>query len=215
MKLHARHDPDESHFFVDDIEVPYETYKAIFEQEASKKHNATNSSMVVPQGAIKIPPPGARVFRATTTITMVSGGFDPIHIGHIRMFQAARDLYPFSFLYVILNSDQFLIEKKGFVFMPFNEREEILQDIKSVDFVLPCVDKDQTVRESIRLISKMWVGADKIVFANGGDRTQGTVPEEDVCRELGIEMAWNVGGGKIQSSSDLVRKLHENKKDSA
>jgi D-beta-D-heptose 7-phosphate kinase/D-beta-D-heptose 1-phosphate adenosyltransferase len=61
----------------------------------------------------------------------------------------------------------------------------------------------------------MWVGADKIVFANGGDRTQGTVPEEDVCRELGIEMAWNVGGGKIQSSSDLVRKLHENKKDSA
>jgi D-beta-D-heptose 7-phosphate kinase/D-beta-D-heptose 1-phosphate adenosyltransferase len=215
MKLHARHDPDESHFFVDDIEVPYETYKKIFEQEASKKHNATNSSMVVDPGVMQIKSPAGAFRIYPTAIIMVSGGFDPIHIGHIRMFQAARDLYPGSFLYVILNSDQFLIEKKGFVFMPFNEREEILQDIKSVDFILPCVDEDQTVRESIRLISKMWVGADKIVFANGGDRTQGTVPEEDVCRELGIEMAWNVGGGKIQSSSDLVRKLHENKKDSA
>jgi len=205
------HSPD-WRFFVDDIEVPYETYAKSLKQAENEKHNATNSSMTVPPGMKIIPPPpGARTI-TPTAIVIVSGGFDPIHVGHIRMFEATKEIYPGSYLYAILNSDRFLMEKKGFVFMPSSEREEILREIKSVDFVLHCVDEDQTVRESIRLIAKMWVGADKIVFANGGDRTKGTVPEEDVCRELGVEMAWNVGGGKIQSSSELVKKLHENKK---
>jgi cytidyltransferase-like protein len=234
MKFRVSHSIDGSHFFLYGIEVPRKTYEMVLEQEVEKKRNATNSSMVVPTGSKMIPhpassrneskynpfneikkPPSGTMTIKPAVIVIVSGGFDPIHVGHIRMFQEARELYPNSFLYAILNSDRFLLEKKGFVFMPFEEREEILQAIKTVDFVFPCVDEDQTVRESIRFIAKMWVGADRIVFANGGDRTQGKVPEENVCRELGIEMEWGVGGGKVQSSSDLVKSLHENKEDNA
>lgn len=124
----------------------------------------------------------------------VSGGFDPVHIGHVRMFNEASK---YGDVYVILNSDEFLKKKKGSAFMPFNERRELLENLKSVHEVVPCVDADMTVCETLRLLKPDF-------FANGGDRTATNTPEMAVCEELGIQMLWNVGGGKIQSSSNLL-----------
>jgi D-beta-D-heptose 7-phosphate kinase/D-beta-D-heptose 1-phosphate adenosyltransferase len=133
----------------------------------------------------------------------VSGGFDPIHIGHIRMFRDAKKLG--DRLLVILNSDKFLKEKKGFIFMPFKERKEIIESIRYVDKVVPCFDKDDTVCNTLSSLKPD-------VFANGGDRKEGNVPEKPICEKYGIEMVYNVGGNKIQSSSWLTRKLYVKKK---
>jgi len=128
----------------------------------------------------------------------VSGGFDPLHIGHVRMMEAARELG--TRLVVIVNDDAFLMRKKGYVFMKQDERLEIVRALKCVDEAVLAIDKDQTVCETLRMIK-----AD--VFANGGDRKDtGDIPEASVCADLDIEMVFNVGGGKVQSSSHLVRK---------
>jgi len=130
-------------------------------------------------------------------VVAVSGGFDPIHIGHIEMLNQARKLG--DKLVVILNSDRFLKNKKGYVFMKFKERKAIIENIKSVDKVIPCIDKDQTVCKTLEKLKPD-------IFANGGDRTRDNIPEVAVCKKLGIKMIFNVGGKKIQSSSWLVNK---------
>lgn len=131
-------------------------------------------------------------------IVAVSGGFDPLHVGHLRMIQAAKKLG--TRLVVIANGDEFLLRKKGYVFMPLEERVEILRGLRDVNDVVVAVDSDQTVCETLRLVKPH-------VFANGGDRRdEAEIPEARVCRELGIEMVFNVGGGKVQSSSDLVQR---------
>ena len=124
----------------------------------------------------------------------VSGGFDPLHVGHVRMIQEAAQ---FGKVIVILNSDEWLTEKKGYVFMPFEERSEIISSLKGVEKVVATIDLDNTVCETLRQIKPTY-------FANGGDRKEGNVPEEAVCKREGIVMLWGVGGGKIQSSSWLV-----------
>jgi len=129
----------------------------------------------------------------------VSGGFDPIHIGHVRMIQEASK---YGNVVVIANSDEWLLRKKGYVFMPFDERSEILMSIKGVTEVYQAYDDDNTVCMSLR-------GIKLDAFANGGDRKEDNTPEMDVCKELGIEMLWNVGGGKIQSSSTLVGRRRD------
>lgn len=125
---------------------------------------------------------------------MVSGGFDPIHVGHVRMIREAAQ---HGDVIVVANSDDWLYRKKGYNFMGFAERKEILMAIKGVVQVIPVDDKDGTVCEALRRIKPTY-------FANGGDRTSDNTPEKRVCEELGIEMLWNVGGQKIQSSSELV-----------
>ncbi len=131
-------------------------------------------------------------------VVAVSGGFDPLHVGHIRMIQAAAALG--SRLVVIVNGDEFLLRKKGFVFMPLSERMEIVRALRGVDEVVAAVDRDQTVCETLRLVKPH-------VFANGGDRrATGDIPEAAVCNELGIELVFNVGGDKVQSSSELVQR---------
>ena len=133
---------------------------------------------------------------------VVSGGFDPIHVGHLRMFKEASELAPK--LIVIVNNDNFLINKKGYVFMPLAERIEIIEDFGVVDMVVESVDKDLTVCETLQWLAKK---ENIIIFANGGDRNNtDAIPEADVCRENKIAMKFNVGGGKIQSSSSLVVK---------
>ena len=133
---------------------------------------------------------------------VVSGGFDPIHVGHLRMFKEASELAPK--LIVIVNNDNFLIEKKGYVFMPITERIEIIEGFGFVDMVVESVDKDLTVCETLQWLAKK---ENIIIFANGGDRNNtDAIPEADVCRENKIAMKFNVGGGKIQSSSSLVAK---------
>ena len=126
---------------------------------------------------------------------MVSGGFDPIHIGHVRMIQeAARE---FGEVIVAVNSDDWLLRKKGYVFMPFEERAEIALSIHGVSKVIAFDDSDNTACDAIRQCKPTF-------FVNGGDRTTENTPEQEVCEELGVQMVWGVGGGKIQSSSELV-----------
>lgn len=137
-------------------------------------------------------------------IVAVSGGFDPIHIGHIRYLQAAAELG--DLLLVILNSDDFLLRKKGYVFMAYEERREILEAIRFVHRVMPAVDGGQTVAESLRHYKPD-------VFAKGGDRSTWEsvdAAEVAVCREIGCEIVLGVGGtDKPQSSSRLVQRVVE------
>ncbi len=136
----------------------------------------------------------------------VSGGFDPIHIGHVRLINEAKALG--ERLVVIVNNDNWLIAKKGFVFMPQDERKEVLEALRCVDEVVltnhPENPDDMSVCQELEELKPD-------IFANGGDRKEGNVPEYDVCNKLGIEMAFNVGfGGKVQSSSDLAKRAKEN-----
>jgi D-beta-D-heptose 7-phosphate kinase/D-beta-D-heptose 1-phosphate adenosyltransferase len=127
----------------------------------------------------------------------LSGGFDPIHVGHARMIGSAA---AFGHVMIILNSDQWLQRKKGYVFMPFDERKEVLLALQGVDHVESVEDADGTVCEALRRLQPT-------MFGNGGDRNPANTPEQQVCEELGIELMWNLGrGGKIQSSSELVQR---------
>lgn len=132
-------------------------------------------------------------------IVAVSGGFDPIHIGHIRLFQEAKALG--DELVVILNNDNWLKKKKGYVFMPQEERAEILVALAMVDRVIltnhPSNPQDMSVCQELRELRPH-------IFANGGDRKEDNVPEVLVCNEMGCKLAFNMGeGGKVQSSSWL------------
>ncbi|MDA2935961.1 adenylyltransferase/cytidyltransferase family protein [Patescibacteria group bacterium AH-259-L05] len=140
-------------------------------------------------------------------VVAVSGGWDPIHIGHVRLFRAARKLG--DKLIVILNNDNWLIKKKGHVFMPGAERKEIIEELASVDEVVltqhPEHPKDMSVCKELEIIHPD-------IFANGGDRTKKNIPEVATCKKIGCKMIFNVGkGGKLQSSSWLVDKFQKAK----
>ena len=135
---------------------------------------------------------------------VVSGGFDPIHIGHVRMILEAAQ---YGKVIVIANSDEWLLRKKGFCFMPWEERAEIIRSIRGVSDVVRVDDTDNSVCEAIK---RLHTEGRCDTFGNGGDRTNVNTPEKDLCQALGIEMAWNVGGGKIQSSSTLVNNVTTN-----
>lgn len=133
-------------------------------------------------------------------IVAVSGGFDPIHVGHVRMILEAKALG--DELVVILNNDNWLKKKKGCAFMPEDQRKEIIEAIRGVDRVVltkhTSNDGDRSVCDALREIHPD-------IFANGGDRFSDNIPEAVLCRELGIETVFNVGaGGKMQSSSWLT-----------
>ena len=136
-------------------------------------------------------------------IIILSGGFDPVHKGHIRMFREAANLG--AQVIVGLNSDDWLTRKKEKPFMSWDERAEILESCKFINQVLPFDDWDDTANDLIKQVCKLYNGYDvNIYFANGGDRKKGNVPELDICKNLNVIMLWNVGGGKIQSSSWLI-----------
>lgn len=126
---------------------------------------------------------------------MVSGGFDPVHVGHIRMI---REASKYGDVIVIANSDEWLHRKKGFNFMDFQARYEILDAIKGVILVDSVDDSDGTVCDAIKRHCPTY-------FANGGDRGKENTPEQTVCDELGVELLWGIGGEeKAASSSELV-----------
>lgn len=130
----------------------------------------------------------------------VSGGFDPVHIGHVRLFKAARALG--DRLVVIMNNDRWLRAKKGFVFMPEIERAELISAYSFVDRV---VLTDHKKNDPDRSVARALAKVRPAIFANGGDRFKKNVPEVVVCKKLGIKMAFNVGkGGKVQSSSWMI-----------
>lgn len=132
---------------------------------------------------------------------MVSGGFDPLHVGHVEYLERAALL---GRVVVVLNSDAWLIRKKGYAFMPWVERCRVLKAMWSVYKVVPVDDSDGSVCEAIRRIKPD-------VFANGGDRTNENTPETTLCRELGIDLAFGLGG-KVQTSSGLVTKAKTEKR---
>lgn len=135
-------------------------------------------------------------------VVAVSGGFDPIHIGHIRMFERAKALG--DELVVILNNDNWLRKKKRHIFMPDKERKEVIEALRAVDKVILTKHgrdpKDMSVSRELRALKPD-------VFANGGDRKLGNIPEIPVCEEIKCKMVFNIGdGGKVQSSSWLLEK---------
>ena len=136
----------------------------------------------------------------TERIIITSGYFDPIHAGHIECFELAKNLG--GRLIVILNNDKQAVLKKGRVFMPQNERKKILESIKHIDEVFDCIDEDKSVCKSIKAIAEKHKGKE-IIFAKGGDRFAGNIPEAILCRELGIRIVDGLGD-KIQSSSNLT-----------
>lgn len=138
-------------------------------------------------------------------VVAVSGGFDPVHIGHVRMFKTARKLG--DRLVVILNNDNWLKKKKGYAFMPGKERKEILENIRWVDkVVLTGHSKNPTDMSVCRELEKIKPD----IFANGGDRKLDNIPEVAVCDKYHIKMVFNVGhGGKVQSSSWLLKNYFE------
>jgi len=141
-------------------------------------------------------------------IIILSGGFDPVHKGHIRMFREASQLG--HQVIVGLNSDEWLTRKKGKPFMKFDERKEIIEGFKYVNQVLPMDDSDDTACDIIKQVCSLYQDYDvEIYFGNGGDRGKNNVPEIPVCKELDVVMLWGVGGGKIQSSSWLIGDNNE------
>ena len=144
-------------------------------------------------------------------IYMTSGGFDPLHIGHVRCIKATaaraqnKDIHPWQMkgiVVVVVNADSFLQRKKGYAFMPLEERMEIIDAIDGVDYVVSWeTDGDQTVCGAIEILKPTY-------FTKGGDRFDAsTIPEWDICQKINCEIITGVGaGGKVQSSSELVER---------
>jgi len=131
-------------------------------------------------------------------VVLVTGGFDPLHSGHIEYFKAARQLG--DKLVVGVNTDSWLERKKGRAFMPISERTTILQNLSMVDHCVLFDDDDNTSIEAIKNVKMMYPN-DHIIFANGGDRTADNIPEmvfDDV------EFVFGVGGENKKNSSSWI-----------
>jgi len=132
-------------------------------------------------------------------VVVVSGFFDPVHVGHLRHFQKAKKLG--DFLVVILTTDEQCIMKKGYCFMPFEERKELLENLRCVDRVVKNIDKDTLSADTL-------AGLKPDIFAKGGDRTPDNMPQKEIetCKNLGIKIFYGVGT-QDQSSSNLVKRV--------
>jgi cytidyltransferase-like protein len=144
----------------------------------------------------------AKKIKRKEIVVAVSGGFDPLHIGHVRMFEEAKKLG--DKLVVILNNENWLKKKKGASFMPEKERKEIIEALRCVDEVVltlhPKNPKDMSICRELKKIKPD-------IFANGGDRKIDNIPEVEACQKINCRMVFGVGrGGKIQSSSWLIAK---------
>ena len=138
------------------------------------------------------------ILNKMSKIVCISGYFDPVHVGHIEYMKQAKALG--DYLVVIVNNDHQACLKKGKAFMPGVERVKVIEAMRMVDKVVLSVDTDRTVRETIRTIEPR-----PHIFANGGDQTNQSIPETEVCNELGITLVDGLGD-KIQSSSWLIKK---------
>ena len=132
-------------------------------------------------------------------VVIVSGGFDPIHSGHIQFMLEAKKLG--DILIVALNSDEWLIEKKGKEFMPFEERKVVLENISCVDQVIGFEDDDLgSCINALKSIKKMFP-KDEIIFPNGGDRNRENIPE---MIEEGVQFLFGIGGNFKKNSSSSI-----------
>lgn len=133
-------------------------------------------------------------------IVLCTGGYDPVHSGHIAYLAEARELG--DRLVVGVNSDPWLIRKKGRAFMPWAERAEIISNLRSVDEVIEFDDWDGSARHAIKTVRERYPD-DKIIFANGGDRTAGNIPEMDI-NDDNLEFHFGVGGEDKKNSSSWI-----------
>ena len=146
-------------------------------------------------------------------VILISGGFDPVHKGHIQCIQNAKELA--DEVWIGLNNDTWLRNKKGKSFMKERERAFVMDNIKGVDWVYimnPKIHNDDSACDFIDASRHKWMrerGGEWeegiMAFGNGGDRGKGNVPEEDYCKSYDIDMVWNLGD-KVQSSSWLIEK---------
>jgi cytidyltransferase-like protein len=136
-------------------------------------------------------------------IVLITGGFDPLHSGHIAYFKAAKKLG--DILVVGVNSDAWLTRKKGMPFMPYSERAEIVKNIVGVDFVINFDDNDGSAKNAIQMVRQSYP-TDQIIFANGGDRTNDNIPEM-VIVDNNLQFVFGVGGfNKANSSSWILQE---------
>lgn len=145
-------------------------------------------------------------------VGIISGYFNPIHTGHLDYIEGAKQRC--DLLYVIVNSDRQVDIKGSKQFMDEGSRLRIVRALAYVNKAMVSIDDDSTVCRSIKAIHKQYCDdpfLTDILFMNGGDRSQGTVPESEICEELDIKMIYNVGGIKTESSSTLLQKVANEK----
>jgi cytidyltransferase-like protein len=134
--------------------------------------------------------------------SIVSGYFNPLHVGHLRMMEAARRLT--GRLIVIVNNDPQQMLKKGRIVIPLDDRLEIVRALRVTDEAIASIDEDATVKGTLRAIRKKYPEAE-LIFANGGDRSSASrISEADVCEELGIALRFGVGGEEKADSSTRI-----------
>ena len=137
---------------------------------------------------------------------LISGGFDPIHSGHIKLI---NDANKYGDVIVLLNSDEWLRNKKGKEFLSFDERKIIMKNIKGVIDVIEFDDTDKTSIDGIKKAKSLYKN-NIIKFANGGDRNNETTPEKEFCDKNDIETLFGIGGNdKSNSSSWILKKWKE------
>ena len=147
-----------------------------------------------------------------TRIIVISGYFNPLHVGHLDYMEQAKELG--DKLFVIVNNDDQVKIKGSAPFMNESDRMRIVNSIECVDDVILSLDTDATVLKTLKSMHEMYELKNgdsrnlshyfQVVFANGGDRQDGNTPEEEFCKEVGIETVYGVGGGKRESSSELI-----------
>ena len=144
-------------------------------------------------------------------VSLVTGGFDPIHSGHISYFERAKDLS--GYLVVGLNTEEWLTRKKGQYFQSWKERAEIIRHLDMVDAVISYDDSDDSSCEGI---SRCLDIAEKVVFCNGGDRADSNTPEEEFCsnNSYNLTSEYNIGGSKTESSSVLINNASKIQRES-
>jgi len=143
---------------------------------------------------------------APERIAIVSGYFNPIHIGHLRMIKAARELAPH--LVVIVNNDKQQLIKKGRILMNEDDRQAIVAELRCVDEAFVAVDDDSTVVNSLRKVRERYPDAE-LLFCNGGDRSHAEdVPsaETHLTEEIGLQMVYGVGGEEKSDSSSRINE---------
>lgn len=141
--------------------------------------------------------------KSNPKIVCLSGYMDPLHIGHLEVIKQAKQLG--DYLIVIINNTSQTISKKGYEFMPAEQRIEIVRSLKYVDECILSIDSDDSVAETLLSLSPS-----PTYFVNGGDRSFPNVKEAKVCKDKGIEMIFGLGP-KIQSSSELVKNALKSK----
>jgi glycerol-3-phosphate cytidylyltransferase/D-beta-D-heptose 7-phosphate kinase/D-beta-D-heptose 1-phosphate adenosyltransferase len=140
--------------------------------------------------------------------SIVSGYFNPLHVGHLRMMEAARRLT--GRLIVIVNNDPQQMLKKGRIIIPLDDRLEIVRALRVTDEAIASIDEDTTVKSTLRAIRKRYPEAE-LIFANGGDRSSvSRIAEADVCEELDIALTFGVGGEeKADSSTRIIAAMSD------